>query len=325
MILQPESACLTEPVTPSPAHGNGHENGHDPLLDLLAEQPSTPAESGDPRVLPFVAPGDFLQVYGLRENPFPDSVQPAFFYRTEAHAEAFRSMMLAAEFRTSLGLVTGPSGTGKTLVSQMLLQKFDTAKFRPVLILVTPGLSKTGLIREILSELGIALPVGVGQVQELMRLLSNHIMELREEGRRLVMIIDEAHLLSADCLHLVRTISNIETPEEKLSTCLLFAEARLLQRLKNPVYESLCNRIFLRAEIEPLSPEETAQYVKFRLMTVGRLTELFTGGALSALHAHSGGIPRTLNKLAMLSLIESALRQSEVIEEASVAAAAKRL
>ena len=320
MILQPESACLTEPVTPVST-----ENGHDPLMDLLAEQPTEHAEAESPRLVPFVAPGDFLQIYGLRENPFPDCVQPAFFFRTDPHAEAYRSMMLAAEFRTSLGLVTGPSGTGKTLVSQLLLQALDPSKFRAVLVLVSPGLSKTGLVREILSELGVALPVGVGQVQELMRLLSNHIMELREEGKRLVMIIDEAHLLSSDCLHLVRTISNIETPEEKLSTCLLFAESRLLQRLKNPAYESLCNRIFLRAELETLTPAETEQYVKFRLMTVGRMSDLFTADGIACLHACSGGIPRTLNKLAMLSLIEGAQRQLGMIDKEIVAAAAKRL
>jgi general secretion pathway protein A len=322
MILQPESACLTEPVTPHPA---SIESGHDPLMDLLAEQPTEHLEPKSPRVVPFVAPGDFLQIYGLRENPFPDSVQPAFFFRTEAHAEAYRSMMLAAEFRTSLGLVTGPSGTGKTLVSQLLLQALDPAKYRAVLVLVTPGLSKTGLMREILSELGVALPVGVGQVQELMRLLSNHIMELREEGKRLVLIIDEAHLLSSDCLHLVRTISNIETPEEKLSTCLLFAEARLLQRLKNPAYESLCNRIFLRAELDTLTVEETEQYLKFRLMTVGRMSDLFTADAIVRLHACSGGVPRTMNKLAMLSLIEGAQRQLGMIDKEIVIAAAKRL
>ena len=294
-------------------------------MDLLAEQPSEPVEPESSCVVQFVAPGDFLQTYGLRENPFPDSVQPAFFFRTEAHAEAYRSMMLAADFRTSLGLVTGPSGTGKTLVSQLLLQALDAAKYRTVLILVTPGLSKTGLMREILSELGVALPIGVGQVQELMRLLSNHIMELREEGKRLVMLIDEAHLLSSDCLHLIRTISNIETPEEKLSTCVLFAEARLLQRLKNPAYESLCNRIFLRAELHALTPDETAQYVKFRLMTVGRMNDLFTADGIVRLHVCSGGIPRTLNKLAMLSLIEGAMRQMGMIDKEIVAAAAKRL
>ena len=81
-------------------------------------------------------------------------MHPGFFFRTESHAEAFRSMMLAVDFRASLGMTTGPSGTGKTLVSQLLLQHFDDPKYRVVLVLVTPGLSKTGLLREILSEVG---------------------------------------------------------------------------------------------------------------------------------------------------------------------------
>jgi len=298
--------------------------GGDPLEELIRAEPPIPA-APPASVVPFVVPGDFLSAYGLRENPFADCVHPAFFFRTEGHGEAFRSMMLAAEFKTSLGLVTGPSGTGKTLVSQMLLQHFEEPKYRTILVLITPGISKTGLLREILAELGLALPVGIANVQDLMRLLSNHVIELHEEGRRLVIIIDEAHLLSADCLHLVRTISNIEIPEEKLSTCLLFGESRLAQRLEHPTFASLQNRIYLRAALEPLTATEMVQYVKYRLMTAGRLHDLFTPGAFEALHAWSGGIPRSLNKLAMLSLVEGATRGSAHIDETVIASAAKKL
>lgn len=285
--------------------------------------PETPAPVAD--VVPFVPAGDFMSAYGLRENPFGDCVHPAFFFRTEDHAEAFRSMMLAAEFKTAFAMVTGPSGTGKTLLSQLLLEHFEPSKYEVVLLLVTPGLSKTGLLREILAELNLALPVGMARVQDLMKLLSNHIIELHRQGRRLVTIIDECHLLSADCLHVVRTISNIETPEEKLSTCLLFGESRLAERLDHPSFASLRNRIFLRAELRPLSLEETTQYLKYRLMTAGRLADLFTPSALELLHQHSGGIPRTLNKLAMLSLIAGARRQHALIDETAIAEAAKRL
>ena len=321
MILHPDPAFGNEPAPPPQP---SHAEEIDPLLELIGEQPD-PAALEPARVLPFVAPTDFLQAYGLRENPFPDSVQPGFFFRTDGHAEAFRNMMLAAEFRTSLGLVTGPSGTGKTLLSQLLLQNLEDSKFRAVLVLVTPGLSKTGLLREILAELGIALPVGIGQVHDLVRLLSNHIIELHQEGRRLIVIIDEAHLLSADCLHVVRTISNIETPEQKLSTCLLLGESRLAQRLEHPTFESLRNRIYLRSTLHPLTIEEAEQYIKFRLLTAGRFDELFTPAAFQAMHAHSRGIARSLNKIAMLSLLEGSMRHRPMIDEEIVAAAAKRL
>jgi general secretion pathway protein A len=295
----------------------------DPFDELVSPPPMAPQTSSP--VVPFAPAGNFVRYYGFRENPFADSVHPAFFFRTDSHAEAFRSMMLAVDFHASLGMVAGDSGTGKTLVSQLLLQHLDETKYRTVLVLVTPGLSKTGLLREILSELNLGLPVGISRVQDLVKLLSNFIIEVHEQGRRLVIIIDECHLLSADCLHIVRTLSNIEIPQQKLTTCLLFGESRLEQRLDHPSYDSLRNRIYMRTRLTPLTPTEAAQYVKYRLMTAGRLTDLFTDAALEALHAHSEGICRSLNKLAMLALIEGTDRQCPVIDESIVVSAARRM
>jgi len=142
--------------------------------------------------------GDFVRFYGLRENPFSDAVNPAYFYKTESHSEALNRMVLAVEHNTSLGMITGLSGTGKTLVTQLLLQHFDQSRYQTILVLVSPGLSKTGLVREILSELGVAVPEGAGRTHDLLRVLSNYIIDLHEQGRRLVLVIDECHLLTAD-------------------------------------------------------------------------------------------------------------------------------
>ncbi|MEO8354106.1 MAG: AAA family ATPase [Chthoniobacteraceae bacterium] len=288
------------------------------LDDLVG---ANPAVAGAPMIIET----NFLRYYGLRQNPFADCVHPGVFYRTESHAEAFRDMLLAVEFEASLGMITGPSGTGKTLVTQLLLQHLDTEKYRPILVLVTPGMSKTGLLREILSELEVALPVGFSSVQELVKLLSNQIIDLHQQGLRLVIIIDECHFLSADCLHIVRTISNLEVPERKLATCLLFAEERLLNRLAHPSYDSLRNRLYLRARLEPLTLEDAAQYIKFRLMTAGRMTEVFTPEALGVVHEQSGGICRSVNKLCMLSLIEGAARQQTMVGEETVARCAAKM
>jgi general secretion pathway protein A len=304
----------------APAHTDA-----DPLADLIHPFPQQPPPSTSPAPRPLSFETDLMRFYGFRENPFADCIHPAFFYRTESHAEAFRNMMLAADFAASLGLVTAPSGTGKTLLTQLLLQHLAAPQYLAVLVLVTPGISKTGLLREILSELNVALPVGNLRVQDLVKLLSNHIIDLHERGQRLVIMIDEAHLLSGDCLHIVRTISNIEVPTRKLVTCLLFAESRLDQRLTHPSYESLRNRIYLRSTLTPLSPEDVAQFVKFRLIVAGRMTELFTPAALAALHKFSGGIPRTLNKLALLTLVEGAATQRETIDADLVVAQGTRL
>lgn len=309
----PKASAISYKPAPPPA-----ANDTDPFDSLVGG--SAPAA-----VLPFVGPHDFIQTYGLRENPFADCVHPAFFYRTEGHGSAVRSMKMAVDLNTSLGLVVGPSGTGKTLVSQLLLTHFHEPKHRVALVLVTPGLSKTGLLREILAELDIALPVGIARVQDLVKTLSNHIIELHQQGTRLVILFDESHLLSADCLHIVRTITNIEIPEQKLTTCILFGESRLGQRLEHASFEALRNRIYIRSELSPLTESETAQYIKYRLMNAGRLAELFTTGAIAAMHEAAAGIPRSLNKIAMLSLIDGADSKAAVIDEAIVRNAAKRL
>src|SRR4051812_10174506 len=235
----------------APPDAGADQSGEDPLAELISQTPAPQAPS--PFGLRSLVPEtNFLEYYGLSENPFADCVHPSFFYRTESHAEAFRSMMLAVEFHTSLGLVTGASGTGKTLVSQLLLENFDRSKHQIILVLATPGLTKTGLLREILSELNLALPAGINRVQDLVKLLSNHIIDMYQRGRRLVIVFDECHLLDADCLHIIRTISNIEIPEHKLTTSLLFGEARFARRLEHPSYDSLRNRIYLWAKLEPL-------------------------------------------------------------------------
>jgi general secretion pathway protein A len=296
---------------------NGGTGGVNPLMHLVESASALEHEGRGPLAGPSTAT-DFVSFYGLRENPFADSINAEYFYKTESHGEAIERMMLAAHYNTSLGMVTGPSGCGKTLVSQVLLQSLDPGKYETVLVLVTPGLTKGGLLREVLSELNVALPLGINRTQDLVKLLSNQVIDLYDEGRRLVIIIDEAHFLAADSLHILRTISNIEIPECKLVTCLLFGEPRLAKRLTHPSYTSLRNRIYMSSELQPMRVEDCDQYVKYRLMVAGRIEALFEDEAVAAVHEHSGGICRSVSRLCMLSLMESARTRKPRVDRASV-------
>ncbi len=299
-------------------------------MSLIAPHQPAPTDSLESlvsqshRVISAFPTGGFLGFYGLKDNPFGDSVNPEFFYRTSAHNEALDKMRMTAEHKISLGLVTGPSGTGKTLLTQILLKSLDEEKYETILVLVTPGLSKTGLLREILSELGVAQPAGMSRTEDIVKLLSNAIIELHEEGRRLVIIVDECHLLSAECLHILRTISNLEIPECKLASCLLFGEERFLKRLQNPSYASLRNRMFFQTELTPMSVKEVVQYIQYRLLIAGRMTDLFTQDAMVMLQEKSGGICRTLNKYIFLTLIEGARKECPIIDSEIVQAALLR-
>ncbi len=268
---------------------------------------------------------DFLRFFGLNEMPFPDAVNPKFFYKTDGHDEALIRLTLALRHDMALGLVTGPSGSGKTLLSQLLLQQLDPARFEAALILASPGLSKTALLKAVMRELGLPVPEGpFVSAQELLARIQDRVIELHQQGRKLALVVDECHFLAPDSLHMIRTLTNLETPDRKLVTILLFGEDRFLKRLQHPSYESIRNRLYLRSELKPLTAADTEQFIKFRLMVAGRLEDLFDADAFAGIHEWSGGICRRINKLATLSLIEGFAKHSARISGALVRAAAER-
>jgi len=260
--------------------------------------------------------------FGFSKTPFADTVNAKFFYQTEAAERAFFRMEHCVETGRALGLVWGTSGTGKTLISQLLLENLDSERFLPILVLATPKMSKTDVLREILSEL---------EVKDVPRLafpMLNRVHEriLREEraGRRVVILLDEAHFLSSDALHLLRTLSNLETPDQKLATVILFAEPGFVQRIQNPTYESLRGRIAFRARLDPLTVEETEQYVKFRLLVAGGMGTVFEPECYPMLHEAAQGIPRNVNRVAENALLEAFLAGSTTVTQEILANAVGR-
>lgn len=309
---KPTPMSDSSPATEEP--GGVFDASNSSVLEKLVTPPERSAPSRSFDILTLEDEGDYKGFYGLYQNPFSDAVNPEFFYKTSAHDEALIRMKIAVRNDISLGLVTGTSGTGKTLVSQMLLSEISGQHFQPVVVLVSPGMSKTALLREILTELGLGVPGGsFARAQDMVHLLHQEILNLYDRGQKLVLLIDECHFLSSDTLHLLRTLSNIEVPEHKLATCLLFAEDRFLKRLAHPSYESLRNRIYMHSRLQPLNEHDTEQYLNFRLMKAGRIDPLFDKTAVAAIHQLSGGAPRRINKVALLSLIEGTMTRSATI------------
>ncbi len=263
----------------------------------------------------YTAP-DYCEHFGLERLPFNDAVNPEFFYRTESHEMAFVRMMMCAKHHKALGLIWGRSGTGKTLLAQMLLSSLSENEFVPVIILANPGMSTMGLLGSIIEELDISAPAGRSNAQALIECIHSHLMELYSTGRRAVIIVDEAHFLPSDQLHMIRTLTNLETPQEKLCTIILLAEETFPRRLRHRRYNSLRGRIAMTSYLMPMSISETEQYVKFRLMVAGTTEDLFAPEAYELIHSHSGGICREVSKVADNALLEAYLRgQSKVTRE----------
>src|SRR5207248_1343399 len=129
---------------------------------------------------------------------------------------AYIKMKKCIEEHVAVGLTTAMSGTGKTLLTQILLNELEPARFEPILVLAYPGMTRAGLLREVAAEVGIDAFPARAAVHIIMSAIQEQIVALHKDGRKPIVIIDEFHFLGVDALQMVRTLSNIELPEKKL-------------------------------------------------------------------------------------------------------------
>jgi MSHA biogenesis protein MshM len=241
--------------------------------------------------------------FGLSKNPFQDTLDTDLFYRTRQHEEAVIKLRIGIEDRHALLLLSGASGTGKTLISQVVLRALDPELFLPVFVFVHPRMGKGALLASVLRELDA--PSIARYTPQRLEQLQQITIELHGRGVRPVIVIDEAHFLKADALHILRSLSNLETESEKLVTVILIGEDSLKKRLRSPSYASLRGRITFTVQLMPLSFDETVQLIKYRLLKCKAPAQLLNSNAHQAVHHFSGGIPREINRLLYNGLLET--------------------
>ena len=264
----------------------------------------------------------WLDFFGLRSNPFADTIDPDFFFRTRQHEEAAVRVRIGIEERHALILLCGPSGTGKTLVAQVALKGLAAESFEPVFVFVHPGMGKGALLDAVIGELGG--PRGRTTHEKIAR-IQDRALALHGEGRRLVAVIDEAHFLSADALHVLRTLSNLETEKEKLVTVLLIAEEGLRRRLKAPAYAALRGRITFVVPLSPLAAGDLEQYVKYRLLKGGANGNLLAPDVYETVFSLTAGIPREVNRLLCNAFLDSLAAGQRGVDRGRILGAAARL
>ncbi|MDR2431727.1 MAG: AAA family ATPase [Candidatus Margulisbacteria bacterium] len=258
---------------------------------------------------------DLLSFFGLTENPFGDAVNTKYFFKAKAHYAIYQKMKMSVEQNISLALVCGQSGSGKTLITQLLLMTLDQEKYQTIVVLVSPGMTKSALLKEILLELELGqLLKNVTQTYDMIRILQDYVIGLYQKGKRLVIMIDEAHFLEASSLHILRTISNIELPEMKLVSILLFTEEIFLRRIKHESYNSLRNRMYVQEELLPFDFAEMKEYIRFRIRTAGGDPDkMFEPDTYQVIYTATAGLAREVNNLCFNALTEAYLGKQKVI------------
>ncbi len=244
----------------------------------------------------------FLDFYHLREQPFGVTPDPAYLYPSRTHCEALDSLtegILGG--RGFLALIAEP-GMGKTtLLYQVLEGLRNTA--RAVFLFQTQCNSRE-FFQYLLSELGVD-STGMGLVAMHNKLNEMLFAEMLT-GKRFVLIVDEAQNLDDSVLETVRLLSNFETTNTKLLQIVLAGQPQLGEKLGQKQLAQLLQRITVVKHLEPLSPEETAGYIRHRLKVAGHCGEgLFEPEALALIAERSQGVPRNINKICFHALWEA--------------------
>lgn len=236
----------------------------------------------------------YLSFYNLRQFPFSLTFEEKFFYESPIHAEALANMTYTVQQRKGMVLVTGEVGAGKTFVGNMLVASLGVGC--TTVTMRHPPRSEKQLLRCLAGQLGMSVPNDADELA-LVEDLETHLVRLRDRGRLVAMIIDEAQDLTPGALEGIRLLWNWEHNGERLVQIVLISQPELRRRLFEPEWESLRQRIVLSYHLGRLSAEETAAYISHRLRTAaedGSPLE-FTPEAKAEVHEATGGVPRLIN------------------------------
>ena len=264
----------------------------------------------------------FLDFYGLREQPFGVTPDPAYLYPSRTHCEALDSLTEAIlGDRGFLALVAAP-GMGKTTLLYQLLEGLrDTAR---AAFLFQTQCNSHEFFQYLLSELGVD-STGMGLVAMHNKLNEILFAEMLA-GKRFVLIVDEAQNLDDTVLETIRLLSNFETPHTKLLQIVLAGQPQLGEKLGQKQLAQLLQRITVVKHLEALSPEETAGYVRHRLRVAGYCGEgVFEAEALGLVAESSEGVPRNINKICFRALLEAYARERRTVSADIVEKATRKL
>ena len=263
----------------------------------------------------------YLPFYGLAEKPFSITPDPRYLYLGGRHAEALAHLVYGISEAGGFIQLTGEVGTGKTTIIRSLLAKQpDNAE---IALILNPRMNAPEFLLTLCEELGILLPDdAIGSVKELVDILNRYLLKAHAQGKRVVLIVDEAQNLSPEVLEQVRLLTNLETETQKLLQIILIGQPELREVLARNDLRQLAQRITGRYHLDPLSREESAAYVKHRLRIAGATTEIFTGGALAEMFRASGGVPRLLNVIGDRALLGGYSEDRHVITASLVRKAA---
>lgn len=248
--------------------------------------------------------------YGFKEKPFHIVPNPKYLYLSPKHQNALTYLEYGLAEGVGFILLTGEIGTGKTTLIRHILNQIESKI--EVAVVFNTNFSSDQFLSVILNEFELT-----GEYENKAKKLDifyQFLIKKYAEGKRVLLIIDEAQNLSNEVLEEVRMLSNLQTDEQMLLQIMLVGQPELKLKLKSPNLIQFTQRIAVNYHLAALSREEVAQYISFRIEKVGGKLDLFTQEAIDVIYKASGGIPRTINLLCDSALVYGFADELKIID-----------
>lgn len=236
------------------------------------------------------------------------------------HQEGLAHLLYGINYGGGFVALTGEVGTGKTTLCHCLLQQLP--KNIDIALILNSKLNAIELLATICDELGIVYDKNQQSLKNLIDLLNQHLLTAHANGRRTVLLIDEAQNLSMEVLEQIRLLTNLETSKAKLLQIILVGQPELKELLKRQDLRQLNQRITARYHLLPLSLDETRAYIRHRLIVSNGYPDIFKESAIRKIYKLSSGIPRVINILCDRALLGAYSSNTYVITPAIVSDAA---
>jgi type II secretory pathway predicted ATPase ExeA len=242
----------------------------------------------------------YVAHFGLRQRPFRPTPDPAAYYPATTHETALQKIQQALADEDGLALITGEPGTGKTLLAALLVDKLAE---KAACVYLTNGhlTGPADLFQAVLYDLGE--PYEGKSEQELRLSVTDGVLGRFAEGRRTILLLDEAHHLAPRVLEELRQLGNLETRDGKAVQAILFAPPEIDETLRRPDLRAFRQRLTTRVTLERLPAEEAADYLVHHLRIAGARPEaIVSDEAVELIVKASGGLPRLINQATHLAL-----------------------
>ena len=253
----------------------------------------------------------YTSFFGLNEKPFSITPDPRYLFMSERHTEALAHLIYGVRESGGFIQLTGEVGTGKTTLVRTLLQQLP--ENADVAVILNPQVSRNEFLSAICEELHVPLDDRAHNIKDLTNLLNACLLKNHSDGRRTILIVDEAQNLRVDVLEQVRLLTNLETTKQKLLQIILIGQPELRELLSRNELRQVAQRITGRYHLEPLSREESRTYVDHRLKVAGAVGQIFSNASKRELYRLSHGVPRMINVIADRAMLGAFAEDSHVV------------